>query len=360
MQPRLAESPAVAIPSGPAHDRPASCPGGVADGRVETDAALRYQEHALPLVSRTFALTIPQLPAPLRHVVGNAYLLCRIADTIEDEPALAGPRKREYLRRFAEVLEGDATVEPFAADLASSLSEATAEGERELAAKAPLVVGFYRQLPSGQRDPVERCVTQMCRGMAEFVGTGPEGLQGMVEVDRYCHYVAGVVGEMITELLCDYSPEIATRRGALFPLSSRFGRGLQLVNILKDHREDLARGVSWLPRDRPHPDNGRRIVRLVGEARRHLDAALRFALLVPPQEPGIRRFLLWTLGFAALTLRRIDANPRFERGDDVKISRRQVYATVAATSVAVRHDGALRWLFRRAAPSPVLPGSGAA
>ena len=166
---------------------------------------------------------------------------------------------------------------------------------------------------------------------------------------------------MITDLLCDYSAEIATRREALFPLSSRFGRGLQLVNILKDHQEDLARGVSWLPRDCPHPDaepfpgvagepaGARRIARLAAEARRHLDAALRFALLVPREEPGIRRFLLWTLGFAALTLRRIDANPRFDRGDDVKIPRRQVYATIAATSLAVRHDNALRWLFDLAA-----------
>ena len=227
---------------------------GAREGRAATDAALRYQERALQRVSRTFALTIPQLPAPLRGVVGNAYLLCRIADTIEDEPGLAASRKREYLHRFADVVVGDAIVEPFAADLAACLSDATPDGERDLVANAPLVVGFHRELPSGQRDAVERCVTQMCHGMAEFVGTGAEGLRGMVEVDRYCHYVAGVVGEMVTDLLCDYSAEIATRRGALFPLSSRFGRGLQLVNILKDHQEDLARGVSWLPRDCPHPD----------------------------------------------------------------------------------------------------------
>ena len=337
---------------------------GAREGRAAADAALRYQEQALQRVSRTFALTIPQLPAPLRGVVGNAYLLCRIADTIEDEPGLAASRKREYLHRFADVVGGDAIVEPFAADLAACLSDATPDGERDLVANAPLVVGFQRELPSGQRDAVERCVTQMCHGMAEFVGTGAEGLRGMVEVDRYCHYVAGVVGEMITDLLCDYSAEIAARRGALFPLSSRFGRGLQLVNILKDHQEDLARGVSWLPRDCPHPDaepfpgvaggpaRARRIARLAAEARRHLDAALRFALLVPREERGIRRFLLWTLGFAALTLRRIDANPRFDRGDDVKIPRRQVYAAIAATSLAVRHDNALRWLFDLAAPSP--------
>ena len=328
------------------------------DGHVRTDQALRYQEYSLPLVSRTFALTIPQLPRSLRDVIGNAYLLCRIADTIEDEPALAASRKREYLGRLADVLHGNAKVERFAADLASSLSSATIDGERDLVSNAALVVGFHRQLPSSQREPVTRCLELMCSGMAEFVDTGPDGLRGLAEVDRYCYCVAGVVGEMIADLLCDYSTEIAARREALYPLASRFGRGLQLVNILKDHQEDLARGVSWLPREHPRASAAavdeacvRWIVRLAAQARRDLDAALRFALLIPPHERGIRRFLLWTLGFAALTLRRIHANPRFDREDRVKISRRQVYATVAATSIAVRHDWMLRWLFDRAAPS---------
>ena len=52
--------------------------------RSETDD-LAYQAKILPLVSRTFALTIPQLTLELVDVVGNAYLLCRLADTIEDD-----------------------------------------------------------------------------------------------------------------------------------------------------------------------------------------------------------------------------------------------------------------------------------
>ena len=71
-----------------------------------------------------------------------------------------------------------------------------------------------------------------------------------------------------------------------------------------------------------------------------LDATLRFALAILRHGRGIRRFLLWSLSFIALVLRR-DANPRFDREEGVKISRRHVYATIAATSVAVRHDGAL-------------------
>ncbi|HYC10740.1 MAG TPA: squalene/phytoene synthase family protein, partial [Steroidobacteraceae bacterium] len=67
---------------------------------------VNYQEQILPHVSRTFALTIPQLPQPLRIAVCNAYLVCRIADTIEDEPALSAAETRVYLERFTAVVSG--------------------------------------------------------------------------------------------------------------------------------------------------------------------------------------------------------------------------------------------------------------
>jgi farnesyl-diphosphate farnesyltransferase len=63
-----------------------------------------YQDQILPYVSRTFALTIPELPAELRTSVTCAYLLCRIADTIEDEPALSPPETLDFLQRFSAVL----------------------------------------------------------------------------------------------------------------------------------------------------------------------------------------------------------------------------------------------------------------
>ena len=65
-----------------------------------------YQNAILPKVSRTFALTIPQLPQPLRRAVTNAYLLCRIADTIEDEPAFSAEEKRRYEDAFIDAVTG--------------------------------------------------------------------------------------------------------------------------------------------------------------------------------------------------------------------------------------------------------------
>ena len=75
-----------------------------------------YQDYILQGVSRTFALTIPQLPSGLRKPVSNAYLLCRIADTIEDEPALSADQKRHFSRQFIKVVAGEVPSETFAAE----------------------------------------------------------------------------------------------------------------------------------------------------------------------------------------------------------------------------------------------------
>ena len=78
--------------------------------------ASAYQDAILPKVSRTFALTIPQLPPALRRAVTNAYLLCRIADTIEDEPTLSAEDKRRYEEAFVDTVTGRGDPRRFAAE----------------------------------------------------------------------------------------------------------------------------------------------------------------------------------------------------------------------------------------------------
>ena len=90
-----------------------------------------YQDQILPHVSRTFALTIPQLPPALCTPVTNAYLLCRIADTIEDEPALSAPETLAFLSRFSAVVAGTGEPRALARDLESRLSERTLATERD-------------------------------------------------------------------------------------------------------------------------------------------------------------------------------------------------------------------------------------
>ena len=324
---------------------------------------LEFQKRALARVSRTFALTIPQLPRKIRYVIGNAYLLCRIADTIEDEPHLDPDCKRKFLQQFDEVVAGSASANTFVEELSTQLSDKTAPGEKELVTNSELVVEYHRQLSHGYRDAINRCVGTMCNGMAEYAEAGSSRHHDLHHLDRYCYYVAGVVGEMLTDVFCEYSAEIKLRKEELRNLSTRFGRGLQLINILKDHHEDRSRGVNWLAH-KPMSANSisstsnvqetqatqSKIIRLLGIAQDHLDAALQYTLLIPANEPAIRRFLAWTLGFAVLTCRRMHANPAFKKGDEAKISKLQVYTTIASTSFAARSDQVLRWLFNMAAP----------
>jgi farnesyl-diphosphate farnesyltransferase len=301
------------------------------------------QDRLLPGVSRTFALTIPQLPPALRPVVTNAYLLCRIADTIEDEVALSPEEKLRFSDWFIDVVAGRRPGAAFAHALEPHLTVSTSAAERELIRETAGVIRVTASFGARQRDALERCIRIMCDGMPRFQRNASlDGLADVPELDAYCYYVAGVVGEMLTELFCVYSPDIEARREQLAPLAVSFGLGLQMTNIIKDIWDDRRRGVSWMPRDVSIDD-------MIGIAHQHLRDALTYTLTIPSRETGIRRFLLWALGLAILTLRKLYQNPTFLSGQSVKVSRRTVRATVFVTSVLVRNDQLLSRLFERAA-----------
>ncbi len=320
-----------------------------------------YQERILQDVSRTFALTIPQLPADLTRVVGNAYLLCRIADTIEDDPGLDAGQKRHFSESFVQVIGGELPAKHFAEALHPLLSDSMLEAERDLIYHTQRVMRITHGFGARQRTALARCIRIMSRGMADYQQNKTlDGLADMARMDRYCYCVAGVVGEMLTELFCDYSAEIDARRPELQKLAVSFGQGLQMTNILKDIWEDRARGACWLPRavfqrvgfdlaklaeDYQRDKFSRGVTQLIGVARLHLQNALAYTLLIPTHETGIRRFCLWAVGMAVLSLRKLHANLTFTSGQQVKISRRSVKSVVLVTNLSVSHDSVLKLLF---------------
>lgn len=324
-----------------------------------------YQRRILQGVSRTFALTIPALPGPLCRVVGNAYLLCRIADTIEDDQSLPAAEKHDCSAQFVRAVSGGIEVAVFARALLPRLAPGTPETERDLIANAAAVVRVTHSFSAAQRAALTRCVCIMAEGMSRYQRQATlDGLSDMSEMECYCYHVAGVVGEMLTELFCDYSPAVRSQRAQLMHLAVSFGQVLQMTNILKDVWEDHARGACWLPRDvfakqrydirrkapgQRHAGYARGMGELIAIAHGHLSQALRYTLLLPRQEVGMRRFCLWALGMAVLTLDRIHGNPHFTSGREVKISRRSVRLTVLLCTLHARHDRMLRWLFKLAA-----------
>lgn len=322
---------------------------------------LKYQAHILPGVSRTFALTIPVLPGRLAEVVTNAYLLCRLADTIEDDVALDNDQKSEFHRRFVAVVTGGDDADAFAAALAPLLSERVLPDERDLVANAAKVIRITHGLSAREQEALTRCVTIMCSGMPEFQrNKSLKGLRDLEEMSAYCYVVAGVVGEMLTELFCVHCPQLRAKREEMMRLAVSFGQGLQMTNILKDIWDDRHAGTCWLPRsvftndefdlerlDQCHDSDAFRdgMQELISVAHRHLRNALVYTCNIPTREVGIRRFCSWALGLAVLTLRKIQANPGFTSGDQVKVSRRTVRATILATNLMLRSNRGLSLLF---------------
>jgi farnesyl-diphosphate farnesyltransferase len=327
----------------------------------ESASDSEFQAHLLSGVSRTFALTIPQLPPGLIKVVSNAYLLCRIVDTIEDEPALNSALKRYFCELFSAAVSAAIPAERFAAELAPLLSQQTIAAEHELIRCTPRVIAITHGLPEAQQEALACCVRLMGEGMVEFQENHAlYGLSNLPQLNRYCYFVAGVVGEMLTKLFCDYSPEIAQRRDALMSLAVSFGQGLQMTNILKDIWDDWRRGACWLPRDvfaeagfdlrelapgRYRASFGQGLACLIGIAHSHLQQALAYTLLIPRQETGIRNFCLWALALAVLTLRKINRHRNFTTGSEVKITRRSLRATIVTSRLTARHDYLLHLIF---------------
>lgn len=332
----------------------------------------QMQADLLDGVSRTFALTIPQLPMPLCTVVSNAYLLCRIVDTIEDEVALTLVQKRYFCDSFIDIVAKNEDPARFTNELKGVLSSQTLPAEHCLIRNVSRVISITRSFETTQRDALACCIKTMAKGMPEFQAQPlKQGLASMDEMSRYCYYVAGCVGEMLAKLFCHYSSEISQHRGNLLQLSVSFGQGLQMTNILKDIWDDYQRGVCWLPREvfneagydlsnlapgetDEHFREG--LEHIISITHDHLQDAMSYTLLIPNHETGIRNFCLWALGMALLTLRKIRKNLDFVESSQVKISRSSVKATIFLTGITVRSDTLLKILFKLAGAGLSTPG----
>lgn len=320
-----------------------------------------FQDKMLLGVSRTFALTIPLLPDSVRFVVTNAYLLCRILDTIEDEPDLTYAQREQFCDDFLDIIFEGTDPKNFAEELGNLLSKKTIEAEHILVRNTASVIEITRSLSANQLAILERCLRTMAKGMLYYKKHPSSfGLANLSELNRYCYFVAGVIGELLTDLFCDYSPAIAKSHSALMSVANSFGQGLQLTNILKDIWEDLEDGICWLPRDvfrahnfdlsnikrGQHSDEfGRGLEKMIAITRSQLEKAVQYSLIIPPHEKGIRKFCLWNIGMAALTVKKINNNKDFSSGAQVKISRNSVKLVALASNINITSDTRLKALF---------------
>ena len=110
------------------------------------------------------------------------------------------------------------------------MSPSASEDERDLIDNTATVLRITHGFNARQRQALERCIRLMADGMSHYQESNVKnGLQDQSDMDKYCYYVAGVVGEMLTELFCDYSEEINQHYDELMSLAVSFGQGLQMT-----------------------------------------------------------------------------------------------------------------------------------
>ena len=350
-----------------------SAPEATADPRL--DQALRFSREILPSVSRTFALSIRVLPGQLGAAVNCAYLLCRIADTIEDEPSMPAPDKAGLFDRMLACFDDAAAADRFPELVAGMTGD---PAHLRLIHHTDLVFVAYRALPPATREHIKRWVTEMALGMRKFVLLYPGGIriQTLDEYREYCYYVAGTVGYLLTDLWHEHAPSIGPRQYAVLRERSRsFAEALQTVNILKDVATDAEQENSiYIPERLLIEHGGSHAAILVGEGAANTQAAMAslvtlawedlehakdYLLLIPRRAVSIRLFCVLPLLFAYATLRDLTRVPSaMARRQVVKISRAEVKSLIVLSIAGVMSNRALEWLAARASRRPVrlVPG----
>ena len=299
-----------------------------------------YQRAILESVSRTFALTIPLLPANLEKVVGNTYLLCRIVDTIEDAVCIDPKTKQVLSTLFVKTVLDPSYTEEFVKESLMALLNHPNHDEKDLIKNIPRVLRVLQSFDEKQRHAVAQCVQIMSEGMSYFhVRQNQAGLEDLKEFEKYCYVVAGVVGEMLTTVFALHSAAFAKAISGKESLAIAFGQALQMTNILKDSPEDQLRGVSWKPK-------GVEQTELLVIAHQKLEDSLRYIYCIPKSEPGIRQFCFLAFGLAVLTLKKIARRHQLQEGSEVKLTRTQVSRFYIFTKIAVHSNFVMGLFFR--------------
>lgn len=318
---------------------PASVYAYSSSGPILSNSAL-YSH--LTNVSRSFAITIPLMAAPLKDYVSLAYLICRIVDTVEDDPEASIFDKITWLSDFSFLAGDEFEQHDVLMELRQRALELTlASNKDEVALIADLepVINLLLSFPDEIKDTICHGVAILGHGMATSLRNSLDAEHSfdLDEVDTYCYFVAGVVGEMLAELF-SISDHKADHK-ELMELSVSFGEGLQLTNILRDRAKDAARGVTFLP-----ATTKEEVLDYVAITQGHLDDAIDFICTLSPKESaGVRMFCLTNVAMAMYLLRKVARNP-MDPKCDYTISRTNTKRLFILCRMAVKANWSLRAL----------------
>jgi farnesyl-diphosphate farnesyltransferase len=289
------------------------------------------------------------------------YLLCRVADTVEDAGHIPPETQRSLLETYRDAVDPDEQTD--IADFRASIDEwLPAPSERTddwvVVAESPTIVATFEQFAPEVQSAIVPPVVEMVDGMAMFVDRhadrGGLRIDDRDELEQYCYYAAGTVGTLITNLLA--RGDVADDRvSKLRDTAEEFGLLLQLVNVSKDVYDDYTKEnniylpAEWLAAegvdqesvvDPEHRDSAARVVGRTAEyARSFLDDAQAYLESMPLTHGNTME--AWTVPYllAVGTLRELRSRPEdalTEAG--VKVSRQEVFAVMAVAGDVSRES----------------------
>ncbi|RQH03240.1 phytoene/squalene synthase family protein [Natrarchaeobius oligotrophus] len=328
------------------------------DGRTNPLASVaaddrKWCHETVGSVSRTFAISIELLEEPMSTTLCVGYLLCRIADTVEDESTLSAEEKSRLLSTYRRALDpaDPSTTAAFARSIESVVSEPDGD-DWYLVANAERVVRTYESFPPGARDAITPPVLELVAGMGAFVKRHADEagvrIQTEAELEEYCYYVAGVIGRLITNLQL-WNGDVDGRPERMRELSESCGQLLQLVNIAKDvHADYVDEGNVYLPAswladvgvsqenllaDGNESDVVAVVERTVERARGYVDDGQRWLEALGANDESMLKACTVPFLLAVATLRELSERPEAVLTDGgVKISRTEVMTIVASVT----------------------------
>lgn len=296
--------------------------------------SLDFQQAHLDQVSRSFAFCIRRLPAPLREWVGLTYLVCRVLDTIEDADWADVGDQVWAFERFDEAIRDPRRAEGIR-DWSARLPSTLTAGEKDLMRDAHLILAEFGRFPVAVQGPLREMVLSMSSGMRHFLSRKQAGLfqlKSLAEVNQYCFFVAGVVGEMLVRLVAHVEPRFPVSMTNLLK-AHHFGLFLQKVNLLKDQLTDRNSGRDLVPsRDE-----------VLKSARQNAQEAFEFLLVIPVDQREFRQFCAWSLFLGLESLAWVEK--AYARGESTKVDRATAEQLIAAIDLRIDDNDALKDVF---------------
>lgn len=330
-----------------------------------TPTQQRYLEQQLDGVSRSFAILIPYIETPLRHYLAVAYLLCRVADNIEDCKQ-SHNWKRERFDEFLNLLQEPQRAPGQLAAWEKRAWLGLSEDERQMMGlkRGAAVWQIYAMIPAVEQAIIRRWIGVMANGMSRLADPDERPLfvkrkdinilETQADYDEYCYYVAGTVGALASELAIHQYALAPDQSSKLHAHAGSCGRSLQKTNIVKDFVEDLNRGVCYLPdtwlglaNHAPLQLRGadpQLKALIIGNVLDELRDAVEYVLALPQHAPGYRRASLMCLFPAYYTM--LSAAQRretlFTTAHQIKISRTTIAQCISDSDKVLRDDHAIR------------------